>query len=125
MRNSHQTNNLNSPLINAFLFEKKETVLPEILVLTTFPPRECGIATYSQDLIFALNNKFQKSFQIKICALENETEKHLYTDDVAYKLETDNPDSYIALAQKINQNSRLEIVLIQHEFGLFREIRAI
>ena len=32
-------------------------VLPEILVLSSFPPRECGIATYSEDLITALNKK--------------------------------------------------------------------
>lgn len=38
---------------------KKENVLPEILFITSCPPRECGIATYSQDLIKALNNKFR------------------------------------------------------------------
>ena len=33
--------------------------LPEILFVTSYPPRECGIATYSQDLIKALNNKYR------------------------------------------------------------------
>ena len=33
-------------------------VLPEILVITTYPPRQCGIATYSQDLIKALNDHY-------------------------------------------------------------------
>ncbi len=51
-------------------------ILPEILVITTFPPRQCGIATYSQDLIKALNEHYVDSFSIKICALENENEKH-------------------------------------------------
>ncbi len=38
---------------------KEPTIdLAEILVITSYPPRECGIATYSQDLIRALNNKF-------------------------------------------------------------------
>jgi glycosyltransferase involved in cell wall biosynthesis len=121
MRNRTQINNQNTNFKNALNFQKKETVLPEILFITTFPPRECGIATYSQDLIFALNNKFEKSFNIKICALENETEKHNYSNDVAYKLETDNPISYVELAKKINQNSKIQIVLLQHEFGLFRD----
>ena len=31
--------------------------LPEILFINSYPPRECGIATYSQDLVKALNNK--------------------------------------------------------------------
>jgi len=99
---------------------RKELRLPEILFITTFPPRECGIATYSQDLIFALNNKFKKSFSIKIAALELENEKHNYKEDVYSILETDNPNSYVALSENINKNTTIEIVLVQHEFGLFR-----
>ena len=40
--------------------------LAEILVITSYPPRECGIATYSQDLIKALGNKFSNSLSIKV-----------------------------------------------------------
>ena len=94
--------------------------LPEILIITSYPPRECGIATYSQDLIFALNNKFTKSFDITICALESEFEKHKYSNEVKYVLETDNQKSYIKLAENINQNETISMVLIQHEFGLFK-----
>ncbi|WP_395048200.1 glycosyltransferase [Flavobacterium sp.] len=99
---------------------KKKNILPEILIITSYPPRECGIATYSQDLIFALNNKFTKSFDIKICALESEFEKHKYANDVHYVLKTDNQKSYIELAENINKNSNISMVLIQHEFGLYR-----
>ena len=101
-------------------FKRNEIKLPEILFITTFPPRECGIATYSQDLIFALKNKFKKSFAIKIVALELEKEKYYYKEDIYAVLETDNPKSYVALAEDINKNTTIEIVLIQHEFGLFR-----
>ena len=48
----------------------KVTDLAEILFITSYPPRECGIATYSQDLIRALNNKFSNSLSIKVCAME-------------------------------------------------------
>ncbi len=41
-------------------FQRNEIKLPEILFLTTFPPRECGISNYSQDLNIALKNKFKK-----------------------------------------------------------------
>lgn len=99
---------------------KNETKLPEVLFITTFPPRECGIATYSQDLILALKNKFTKSFTLKIAALESENEKHQYKENLYAVLETDNPKSYVALAENINKNAAIEIVLVQHEFGLFR-----
>jgi glycosyltransferase involved in cell wall biosynthesis len=106
------------------MFIKNTINLPEILFITSYPPRECGIATYSQDLIFALNNKFQKSFDIKICALENQNENHLFPENVDYVLETDNQNSYLELAENINRNRNISMVLIQHEFGLFRSNEA-
>ncbi len=62
---------------------KKLTVskdLAEILIVSSFPPRVCGIATYTQDLTRALQNKFSSSLSIKICALESdETDFRLFT----------------------------------------------
>jgi glycosyltransferase involved in cell wall biosynthesis len=95
--------------------------LPEILFITSYPPRECGIATYSQDLIKALNNKFNQSFKIQICALESENEKHDYTDEIKYILNTDHQDAFIRLAETINANTAIRMVLIQHEFGFFEK----
>ena len=102
---------------------KKTDIIPEILFITTFPPRECGIATYSQDLVKALNKKFKKSFSIKIGALENGN--HFYGDDVEYVLETENSVSYLKLAENINADKKIQIVFIQHEFGLFRGKEAV
>ena len=94
--------------------------LPEILFITSFPPRECGIATYSQDLVKALNHKFEDSFSLKICALESERNKHEYTEgSVKYVFDTWRSSAYAQLADAINRNNRIKIVLIQHEFGLF------
>jgi len=95
------------------------STLPEILFIASYPPRECGIATYSQDLIKALNNKFDHSFDVKICALESDTERHAYSDRVRYIMNTDHPDSFIRLAKMINDNIAIQMVLIQHEFGFF------
>lgn len=99
---------------------KENGNLPEILFITSYPPRECGIATYSQDLILALNNKFQNTFDIRIAALETRHDKYIYNDEVTYVLETDDENSYRKLADSINTSQSIGLVLIQHEFGLFK-----
>jgi glycosyltransferase involved in cell wall biosynthesis len=93
----------------------------EILFITSFPPRECGIATYSQDLIKALNNKFSNTLSIKVCALESGDENFQYASEVKYILKTSLADSYAKLAVKINKDDQIRIVLIQHEFGFFNK----
>lgn len=98
--------------------------LPEILVITSYPPRECGIATYSQDLIMALNHKFDQSFTIKVCALEAGASSFEYPPEVKYKLDTSQATEYDKIKLSINQNKNIKIVLIQHEFGLFHEQEA-
>ena len=94
--------------------------VPEILFITSFPPRECGIATYSQDLVAALQNTFDHSFQVRICPVESKTEQHSYAGEVEYFLNTDEPNSFQYLASQINEDARIEIVVVQHEFGFFR-----
>jgi glycosyltransferase involved in cell wall biosynthesis len=91
----------------------------EILILSSYPPRECGIATYSQDLIRSLNSKFSNSFLIKVCALETGDSKYLYPPEVKYSLNTSLASEYEKMALKINNDPDIKIVLIQHEFGFF------
>ena len=93
--------------------------LPEILFITSYPPRECGIATYSKDLIKAIDDKFKNSFSIKICALESNDEVFSYSEKIIYKLNTSIPEKYQLVAEKINHNENIQMVIIQHEFGFF------
>jgi glycosyltransferase involved in cell wall biosynthesis len=92
----------------------------EILFITSYPPRECGIATYSQDLITALNKKFSHSLSIKVCALESGDFNYSYPSEVKYILKTSLPDGYATLAAAINKDEQIKIVMIQHEFGFYR-----
>lgn len=107
----------------ALLLKDKEnmTERAEILFITSYPPRECGIATYSQDLIGALNNKFSKSLSIKVCALETGDTSYLYPAEVKYTLNTSTISSYEKLAGDINKDEAVKAVLIQHEFGFYHE----
>ena len=96
-----------------------EKDLPEVLLITSYPPRECGIATYSQDLLKALNNKFEDSFALKVCALECNNVHRVYPKEVEFVLNTSQASKYRDLVAEINGNKRFKLVLIQHEFGLF------
>ncbi len=104
------------------LVEETAHALPEILFITSYPPRECGIATYSQDLVSALNYKFNRSFNIRICALETNSERFVYAEEVKYKLNTDSEESFIKLADTINTSPDICLVMIQHEFGLYKTV---
>ena len=96
-----------------------EQFLTEILFITSYPPRECGIATYSQDLIRSLNNKFSQSFSFKVCALESGETGYAYPEDVKYVLKTSDAAGYEKLAFDINNDYLIKVVLIQHEFGFY------
>ena len=91
----------------------------QILVLTSYPPRECGIATYSHDLITVLKKQFGASFSIKVCALEAGYTTNIYPNEVKYILDTSNSQGFAKLAHNINQNNQIQLVLIQHEFGFY------
>ena len=93
--------------------------VPEILIICSYPSRECGIATYSQDLINAIKDKFGKSFSLKVCALETKEKEYEYPEEVKYVLNTSDKNQYYDIAQQINDDENIEIILIQHEFGLF------
>ena len=88
---------------------KGNNLLPELLFITSYPPRECGIATYSQDLIRMLENKFSRSFVIKVCPLESENETHVYGDEIKYLLNVDQPDAFTNLAHSINEDDDIHI----------------
>jgi glycosyltransferase involved in cell wall biosynthesis len=100
--------------------KNKNDNLSEILFITSYPPRVCGIATYSQDLIKALDNKFSNSLSIKVCALESGEAGFLYGHEVKYILKTSIAYEYEELALKINNDNCIKMVLIQHEFGFFK-----
>lgn len=93
--------------------------LTEILCLTTYPPKECGIATYSQDLFHALKKMFGNSFKFTIYPLVSEKSNPVYPKGIQNILNTDYALDFLQAAYYINTNKKIGMVLIQHEFGLF------
>jgi glycosyltransferase involved in cell wall biosynthesis len=88
----------------------------KIIFLSTFPPTQCGIATYTEDSINAINKVYGKSIACEICEL---TDKINPNTKSGYILNTKNRDEYKKVALEINKDDAVKLIHIQHEFGLF------
>lgn len=101
----------------------EETGLNQLLLISSFPPRECGIATYSEDLVTALNNTIGSGLRVAVCPIESDTEKNNYDGSIQYKLNTIEAGSFCRLSGLINNNSSIILVMVQHEFGFFEKTK--
>lgn len=91
-----------------------------ILYVGTFPPRECGIATFTRDLTAAMDKKFCPSIKSKIAAMNNDlTNFYNYPEDVILEINDADIQEYIDAAKKINGMEKIKLVNVQHEFGIF------
>jgi len=95
--------------------------LTEMLFVTSYPPSQCSIAKYACNLVDSLVNNSGNLLSVKVCALESGESGYQYPDEVRYTLDTSSPGEYERLAKAINEDNRISIVVIQHEFGFFRE----
>lgn len=93
---------------------------PKMLIVSSYPPVECGIATFTRDLIHAIAKTFGSSLPIEICALERSVlPERTYAKEVSYILNTSKLADYRLMAHVINERDDIGTVCIQHEFGLF------
>lgn len=92
---------------------------PKVLFISSYPPRECGIATYTQDLIESLEAQFDENFDFSICPIKESnslSKKYFHKGPCIFE---DIPNSFLKTAFYINQDNDIELVVIQHEFGFF------
>ncbi len=91
----------------------------KICFLSNFPPKECGIATFTQDLISSLNKKFNPKLKSRVIALNEESSLYNYDSRVIMQMNKDYLADYINIAKRINRSEKIKLVCIQHEFGIF------
>lgn len=84
-------------------------------MIGNFPPRRCGIATFTSDLHAAIS----ALPGVERCDVYAMSEESLaYPDAVAMAIPSDDPAAYLEAAQRINA-SGAQVVSLQHEFGIF------
>jgi glycosyltransferase involved in cell wall biosynthesis len=91
----------------------------KMLIVSSYPPRECGLATFSNDVVNAVKIVFGDTLPVEICALQNNGIEYKYNQEVTYTLSATNLDEYRSVAEQINERKDIGLVCIQHEFGLF------
>jgi glycosyltransferase involved in cell wall biosynthesis len=91
---------------------------PPVAFLASFPPRECGIATFTADLAEAIDDASPLAQPSQVIAINPGGRQYAYGPRVRWMIERDELDSYRRAARAINR-SRVQLVSIQHEYGLF------
>lgn len=89
--------------------------LLNIAFLSTIPPRECGIATFTQDLIDSIDESGIVNTQV--IAINN-AKKHTYSDKIIFEISRDKKEDYKELALKLNK-SDIDLLVIEHEYGIY------
>src|ERR1700704_2401138 len=94
-----------------------------IAYLSTFPPRQCGIATFNENLSKAIqkNLKAKQLYEEEFAVALNDSDDkndYEYSSKVKYIIRQENKEDYTGAAQMINE-SDADICILQHEFGIY------
>ncbi len=98
----------------------------------TYPPRQCGIATFTQDLAAAVGATPASPSReatwaqpaapgrpravVEIVAVDYEERE--FPAEVRYRLDPDRPADYLRVADQLNRAGP-DVVSLQHEFGIY------
>ncbi len=96
-------------------------VMPyNIRIVSTYPPRRCGIGTFSRDLATALGHFTAEVGNIRIAAIDNGSGP--YGIPVEFVIDQRNPASWRTVTNDILARAKNTafptVVLLQHEYGL-------
>lgn len=96
-----------------------------IAFIASYPPRQCGIATFTGDLLTAMrliygngNGNGDGQDQLQVIALNNTREGYPYGPEVSFYIRDQFRGDYRRAADFINI-SPVDVVCLQHEFGIF------
>ena len=108
-----------SKIKNKSLNQEKADKL-SVVYVSTFPPRMCGIATFTEDLTHAMDEMLAPLIQSKIVAMNpSAVLSYRYPRKVILQINQGSREEYVQAAQRINQMDEAQLVNIQHEFGIF------
>ena len=93
------------------------TIPRRIAFLGGYPPRLCGIATFTHDLCEAISAVVTDS-NCFVCAVNDRPSGYDYASRVQFQLDEKDLESYRRTADFLNLTN-VDILCIQHEFGIY------
>ena len=93
----------------------------KIAYIGTYPPRECGIGTFTRNLVMSMVNKqetIKKSNEGFVVALNDHDHVYDYPEEVKLTIRQEHQRDYLRAAKFINI-SGADICILEHEFGIF------
>lgn len=99
----------------SFIRESMNKIEPAYL--STYPPSECGIATFCKDLATSVA-KYTPFSKPTVIAVKREHEIEPYERVVRFQILKEDRQSYIDAARYVNESS-IDMVSVQHEYGIF------
>jgi len=93
------------------------TQLKRIAFLGNSLPRRCGIATFTTDLQHAVAEA-RPGLETRIVAMNDPGQHYDYPPSVSFQIADDRLEDYLHAADALNAR-RVDLVSLQHEFGIF------
>ncbi len=93
----------------------------KIAFIGTYPPRECGIGTFTNNLFnsVVINNKKTEPINDGfVVALNDFTNNYKYPEEVKLTIRQEHQEDYLQAAKYINL-SGADLCVLEHEFGIF------
>ncbi|WP_316978825.1 glycosyltransferase family 4 protein [Shumkonia mesophila] len=91
--------------------------LKRVAFLGNSLPRRCGIATFTTDIQQAVAGA-RPCLETSIVAMTDRGQTYAYPKTVRIEIKDDRPEDYLAAADHLNR-SHVDVVSLQHEFGIF------
>ncbi|MGR9087555.1 MAG: glycosyltransferase family 4 protein [Gammaproteobacteria bacterium] len=91
--------------------------IQSVVFIGNYVPRHCGIATFTSDLVESLSAE-EPDAGCWVVAMNDRLEGYRYPDKVRFSVNQNRLADYTSAAEFLNI-SRVDIVCVQHEYGIF------
>lgn len=90
----------------------------KLAYIGTYPPRECGIGTFTQNLADSMLTKGSGVDEIMVVAINDHNLKYKYPPEVKLSIDQQQQSDYLKAADFINE-SGADACILEHEYGIY------